>query len=1298
MRSIFRHRDTGQRRLLQFLVALCLCALKTMAFRASAQSDFTRLDWNALRVDSVLPTYTEVVPLETDHRLFDYQVRVRYPEWGALTKAEAAVAERFRDEVADTLQISTFVGISRGQGVLDIAFVPIICKNGQFLKLLSGKVEIQPMLKPALQRLRAKGLSPLSFLKGLSPVSFLNRKARARENRWAENSVLASGKWVKISVTDDGIYHLSNSLLRRMGFTQTANVHVYGYGGHLQAEQMDPDNDWDDLEEVALLPVTDGYLFLANGLTHWKNGSHVTNHYADAACYFITQTAEPATTIATKSAEKGSETMTSVKAYTLHDPDEYAWFQGGRVLVERYDYANGNSRNYQLQLPAQPVAGKEATLTVCFTAGNDQFTEITPYFNGTALPSFNIDKLSSEYQAAVSATRHFTVETPLSNSTIRFNTTSGRHARLDYFELAYDALLAITTAQPSIQFSVSGGSTLDIQYTEGQQPQLWQFAEPGQAAVVWSGESVSGEGGQRLWRVGVGDTAAESELRCIVFDAAHPSAYPQPTIVGDVQNQNLHVLDSIDMVIITPASGIFDLQAQRMADIHQQVDGLRCQVVRADQIYNEFSSGTPDATAYRRFLKMLYDRGLENGTAPRYLLLFGDCAFDNRMHTATWYGYSPDDFLLCFESKDSFSDTQTFVMEEYFGLLDDGEGRLLNQEKTDLGVGRFPVRTVREATALVDKTIRYILSEQAGAWKNVVCFIGDDGDNNQHLRMANAAADSVAERHPELEVRKVILDAYKRVSTASGNRYPEVQQVLKKQMEEGALMMNYTGHASTYCLSHEQVLRIEDFTAFNTPRPPLWVTAACDVMPFDTQKENIGELAVLNATGAAIAFYGTTRTVYATANEEMNQAFCSVVFDTDESGRPNRLGDAVRLSKVKLVEIAKDLKKVSANRNYPVNKLHYALLGDPALRLGAITNHVCLDSINGTPIQELPEDFTIHAGSKVRLAGHVEGQQQQLLTDFNGTVALRLYDSQSTVTCRNNDRLASAPFVFKTYDKQLYNGQDSVHAGRFSVTCPVPIDINYSGLKGRMLFYALSADRLSEANGYSEDFLIGGSEPNLTDTIAPRIMAWLGDEEFEDGGTVGATPYFQATIEDESGISTSGNGIGHDLELIIDGRAATTYVLNDYFVGDFGDFSRGHVAFSIPALDEGEHTLLFRAWDMMGNSGTARLRFRVDPDLKMSILNLRATNSPASTSTTFLLTHDRPGSTCDFIIEVMDFSGRRIWQHRESGATATGLYAVPWNLTTGGHPVSSGVYLFRARVSCDGGEETTATQKLIIRR
>ena len=1255
---------------------ILLWCLQLLFLSSAAAQHFTRFDWNVMRIDSVLPVYTEVVPLETDYRLFDYRVQVTYPEWAPLTKAEAAVAERFRDLLADTLQVETFVGASRGKGMIDITFVPIVFQAGKYLKLMSGKVEIIPQKKKNSQRARMVRKAPQDSLGG----------------RWASSSVLATGRWVKISVTEDGIYHLTNSQLRSMGFSNTQNVRVYGYGGHLQQEVMTPDTDWDDLEEVALLPVADGYLFYANGLTTWRSGVHVNNHYATAACYFVTEAAQATSTIERQTATAIHDPQDSIVAYAVHDPDGYAWFQGGRVLVENFDYAVGTGRTYKLSLPAKPLTEGNATLRVNFTAANSTATEVTPYYNGNALEPMSITELTSEYLFAMSSIKRYNVSLPQgTEATVLFQAPSGQHARLDYVELAYDAQLALDASHPQVQFWTPDSCTLDIRYAEGQQPQLWRLAERGQPAVAYEGQTVTGENGELICRVAV--EGEGEEARFVAFDAA--ADYPAPTIVGTIENQNLHALDSIDMVIITPASGIFDAQAQRMADVHTEIDGLRCIVVRADQIFNEFSSGTPDATAYRRFLKMLYDRGIQNGTAPRYLLLFGDCAWDNRMLSPAWRGYSPDNFLLCFESENSFSDTNTFVMEEYFGLLDDGEGRTLYSEKTDLGVGRFPVRTVKEAKALVDKTISYIRSEQAGAWKNVVCFLGDDGDNNQHLRMANDAADSVTARHPSLEVRKVIWDAYKRESTPSGNRYPEVQQIIKKQMEEGALMMNYTGHASTYTISHEQVLRIEDFTTFTTSRPPLWVTAACDVMPFDTQKENIGETAVLNETGAAIAFYGTTRTVYANANEEMNQAFCYTAFAHDEEGRPNRLGDAVRLAKQRVIES----KLAYANRQYTVNKLHYALLGDPALRLGSITNHVLLDSINGIAVGALPEDYTIHAGSKVKLAGHVEDSSDQLMADFAGTIALRLYDSQNTITCRNNDGKASEPFVFRAYDKILYNGQDSIRGGRFSVTCPVPIDISYSDKTGRLLFYALSADRLTEANGYSEDFLIGGTEVNLTDTIGPKIMAYLGDEQFQEGGTVGATPYFRADLEDESGINTSGNGIGHDLELIIDGRASTTYTLNDYFVGEFGDYSRGTVAFSIPELEAGEHSLLFRAWDMMGNAGTARLNFRVDPSLQVSILNLRVSQNPASTLTTFLLTHDRPGSVCDFVLEVFDFSGRILWSHSESGVTASGLYTIPWNLTTSaGTQVTSGVYLYRARISCDGGEQATATQKLIINR
>ncbi len=1291
---------------------LCICCLLSLCpFVAHAQKDFTRFDWNVLRIDSVLPTYTEVVPLETDYRLYDYRVRVAYPEWAPLTKAEAAVAHRFRGLVADTLQIETFVGISRGRGLLDISFVPVIFREGRFMKLLSGKVEIiphHPQKSRQLQKsrqpqksrqLHSLQLSHSSHAPLLSPPDTSN----TRPSRWASNSVLASGKWAKISVTEDGIYFLSNSQIKSMGFTSPDKIRIYGYGGHRQPEIMNPDTDWDDLEEVSVLPVAGGYLFLANGLVSWNAGSHVTNHYANAAGYFVTEAAEAPVAPEASVAPEDSIPLSTVQAYAVHDPDEYAWFQGGRVLVERYDYASSNRRSYTLTLPATPAKDSTAYLKVSFTASNDTPTEVTPTFNGEALTSMTVSELSSGYSAAASAIRRYTVKNPQQENTILFTTTAGQHARLDYVELAYEAQLSIDPAHPSFQFMAQGPATFDILYAEGQQPQLWQFPEPGRQAHAWSGQTVTNDSGRKVFRVSVSGEGLEDVQRYIVFDAAQASAFPSPTVVGRIPNQNLHALDSIDMVIITPASGFLDAQAQRIADVHSEIDGLRCQVVRADQIFNEFSSGTPDATAYRRFLKMLYDRGLEGGTAPRYLLLFGDCAWDNRMKSAYWTGYAPENFLLCFESEDSFSDTQTYVMEEYFALLDDGEGRALTREKADLGVGRFPVRTVKEARTLVDKTIQYIRAEQAGAWKNVVCFLGDDGDNNQHLQMANDVADSVAAAHPEMEVRKIIWDAYKRESTASGNRYPEVQLILQKQMEEGALMMNYTGHASTYCLSHEQVLRIEDFAAFNSPRPPLWVTAACDVMPFDTQKANIGETALLHETGAAIAFYGTTRTVYANANEEMNQAFCANVFETDEEGRPNRLGDAVRLSKALVIYWATsenyDGSAHTANRFYPVNKLHYALLGDPALRLGSITNHVLLDSINGTPVSQLPADFTIHAGSKVRLAGHVEDSEQQFMNTFTGTLAVRLYDSQNRITCRNNDGKAAQPYTFLAYDKILYNGQDSIRNGRFSITCPVSIDISYSNKTGRLLFYALSKDRLTEANGYNEDFCIGGTEPNLNDTIGPHILAYLGDESFQDGDVVGATPFFIASLQDESGICTGGSSIGHDLELVIDGKAATTYTLNDYFVGEFGDYSRGTVAFSIPAMEKGEHTLRFRAWDMMGNTSSTTLRCTVDPNLKVNILDLRLTNNPASSTTTFLLTHDRPGSQCDFVLEVFDFSGRLIWSHSESGASSTGLYSIPWNLTTGqGNAVGSGVYLYRARVSCDGSEQATATQKLIINR
>ncbi len=1254
----------------------------------SAQDDFMRLDWNELRIDSVLPVYAEVVPLESDYRSYDYHVSIRYPEWVPLTKSEQSVAERFREQLSDSLKIETFVGVARGQGLLDVSFVPIVERAGSYLKLISGKMEIMPVAKSSRNGLKLRNKMTT---RGYS-TDFI-------AGRYAAHSVLAEGQWAKISVTSDGIYHLTNSQIKKMGF-EPQRVRVYGYGGHRQNEVIDADADWDDLEEVALLPVADGYLFYANGLVHWQNGRHVVNHYATAACYFVTEGDSVVTPIASISAEPDSNdeaAASRIDAHYIYDPQEYSWYQGGSQFYENYDFATGSSRSYSFALSAQnqsermpahvSATGSDATLSIRFSAADEETnTTVTPSFNGNALLSFEIYTLG-KYDAAVESTRTFTISADkLKNANVlQLTTTQGHHARLNYFTLSYDGLLRLDDAVRQCAFNSKQGR-FSVEYANGQQPQLWRLARRGQPAVALKGITIESNG-SRFYQVRTDSEGAEYSY--VAFDAAAYASYPQPTIVGAVANQDLHATDSLDMVILTPVSGLFDAQAERLAAVHREVDALRVGIFRADQVYNEFSSGTPDATAYRRFMKMLYDRGTADGTAPRYLLLFGDGAWDNRMATSAWRTYSSDNFLLCYESENSLNDIRSYVMEEYYGLLDDGEGANVIREKTDLGVGRFPVRTLAEASALVDKTISYIYSENAGAWKNVISFLGDDGDNNEHLIMANQVAESVIAKHPEIEVRKVMWDAYPRESTASGFRFPQAKQVIDQQMEEGALMMNYTGHAATYCLSYEQVLRIEDFAAYTSPRVPLWVTAACDVMPFDTQKENVGETAILNEKAAAVAFYGTTRTVYANKNVVLNRAFCSAVFDADEQGVPNRLGDAVRYSKTYVAGTEGDSRE---------NKLHYVLLGDPALRMGSIQNRIVLDSINGTAVDDLPENYTLHAGGRMRLAGHLVDADGAALSAFEGTIHSRLYDSKSQIVCLNADG-ADEAFTYTTYDKILFNGTDSVHGGRFALTCPIPVDIKYSDEAGRLLFYAISSDRRTEANGYCEDFLLGGTEPGLNDNEGPRITAWVGGEDFENGGEVCSTPYFVAHLEDESGINTAGNSIGHDLELIIDGNPSTTYNLNTYYIGNFGDFTRGTVAFSIPELTEGQHSLLFRAWDTQNNENHITLDFTVNSSLKMHLLDLTTSINPARTQTAFLLTYDRPGCTCEFTIEVFDFAGRLLWTHTETGSNANGLYSVPWNLTTGsGFPLGSGIYLYRAHVRCDESDEVTKTRKLIINR
>lgn len=761
--------------------------------------------------------------------------------------------------------------------------------------------------------------------------------------------------------------------------------------------------------------------------------------------------------------------------------------------------------------------------------------------------------------------------------------------------------------------------------------------------------------------------------------------FPSAEYVYNITNQNLHADDFYDMVIIIPTTQKLLAQAKRLKAFHEEFDKMKVRIVPADELYNEFSSGTPDANAYRRYMKMLYDRaGNDEQKMPKYLVLFGDGSFDNRMNTTEWRGKNPDDYLLCYESENSFHKVYCYVDDGFYCLLDDNEGgNLLSADKPDIAVGRIPVVNDAQAKVVVDKIVAYNTNHNAGDWQNTIFFMGDDGNENLHMQDVEDAATMIEGLNPAYHIKKVMWDAFNRVNSAQGATYPDVSKIIKQQQAQGALIMDYVGHGVEYQISHENVLRLSDFTSFNNKNLPLWITASCDIMPFDGTVANIGESALLNPNGGAVAFFGTTRTVYANYNKRINMSFLKHVLSNDAKGKPISVGEAQRLAKNDMIDSGAD---------HTENKLQYALLGDPALVLRRPTLNISIDEINGTPCVA-GSNIVIKAGEVTTVKGHIVNHNT-----FKGKATILVRDGEETIVGKqNNKEETTTPFTYKDRTKVLFNGTDSIKDGKFTFSFAIPKDISHSNNSGLINVYAVNEDKTVSANGYNKDFTIQGGNISQTDSVGPSIFCYLNSPSFTNGGKVNSTPLLVIELLDKSGINVSGNGIGHDLQVTIDGDMNKTYNLNSNFKFDFGSYTKGTALFNIPELEPGNHQLRIRAWDIFNNSSTTDMNFTVVKGLEPTILNIDCSENPAKNHTTFIVNHTYSGNNMNVSIELFDSNGQLLWTHSQNNVSTNGSYMVPWDLTSNkGFALKTGVYLYRVLISAEGGKQVSKTKKLII--
>ena len=547
-----------------------------------------------------------------------------------------ADVRRYKAITSDSLPampvVTSKIGVERKQGSLDVSFIPLAFRDGKYQKLVSFKLNIvAKAAKTAVKRATSRA------------------SVASAASRYAEHSVLNSGRWAKIRVPSSGVYQLTDELVRRAGFSSLERVRIYGYGGELQPEALTGDylTETDDLKQLPTCTVGGRRLFYARGPVSWSSSNdRVRNYYSDYGYYFLTESDEPAATL--DSAAFASSFYPSGDDYnTLYEVDDYAWYQGGRNLYDSQVLPLGTACDYQLSSPSTSGRGSVRVVLSAYGASS-----ATVSVNDSVVGTINISS-SGEYDAMRVSSGQYSVSNLTSSNKITITETSGGTMRLDYIALHSN--------------------------------------EPKEAPRLSS------------------------------------ASFPVPEYVYNITNQDLHAHGPADMVIIISTSQHLREQAERLAALHVQADSMRVRIVPADEIFNEFSSGTPDATAYRRYMKMLYDRAETEADMPKYLVLFGDGAWDNRMVTQGWRGYSPDDFLLCFESDNSYNHIDCYVSDDFYCMLDDGEtiqdgnSRYSCYGKPDVAVGRFPVRTATEAGIMLDKLEQYMSNANAGRGRTLLC-------------------------------------------------------------------------------------------------------------------------------------------------------------------------------------------------------------------------------------------------------------------------------------------------------------------------------------------------------------------------------------------------------------------------------------------------------------------------------------------------------------------------------------------------------------------------------------------------
>jgi hypothetical protein len=1176
------------------------------------------------------------------------------------------------------------------------------------------------------------------------------RGTQAQAHVYAPASVLASGDWYKIGVPESGVYKIDRAMLSKLGLKpEQLDPHRLQLYGNATGLLPQPNATFrpDDLVQNAVQLVGDNgntvfddaeyLLFYARGPHTWeaKNGrfQHINNIYSDTAYYFLTVgTAGRRVQAAPEPAPTGSAptVITTFNERRVYEHDLVNLLLSGRQWLGE-GFRNGGQKEFVFEKLTGLVPGAPLTITSSVASTAMMSPSFALSVNGQAVGQQRTPSIGNYpfheiaqtditvYQATVPASASADLRVSLLFDTSADPNASGY---LDYLEI--NTLRQLTLSSSVLEFrsltnaGIPGINRYKLEGAAG--ATVWDVTNPRRPAAVTLDASGS--------FLAPTDTLHEF----VAFRSA--GELPVPRAFGRIANQNLHSLNAdgkLDLVIVTHP--LFRGEAERLANHRRSYNNLRVAVVTTTEVYNEYSSGAQDVTAIRDFMRQVYDRAPVGQNLN--LLLFGDASFDYKskysndrnQEPAWWRERVPfknssdfdahnQNFVPTYQSRESFAPFNartngdgyaSYSSEDYYALLDEQEGEwdeldFTTFEFMDVGVGRLPVRlpdnvlpnsprATEQAHQMVDKLIAYDAPATYGKWRNRITLVSDDGDSDLFIGKGSEEliATSLKNADPAYNLHKVYLDLYPQFAVAAGQRSSEANRAIDESFERGSLIINYLGHGGPKGWADEQILTNTSVLALqNKNTLPFLVTGTCDFATYDNPDfTSAGEQVLTDNMneGGAIGLFTTTRVVGAGDNLGLNKAFYNRVFEVLPDGRHPGIGTVI----------------MNAKNDYPqggTNNRNYTLLGDPSAPLAYPQEQVVLRTINNQPVVAFAD--TLHALSRIKLEGEVRNNAG-IVTDFSGTAQVTIFDKPATVMTLGNETgyPEDQPRPVTVQESIIYDGQATVRNGQFRVEFVVPKDINYNVGLGKISLYAADPGHRTDAHGTLLQPIGGAALDAATDITPPAIRLSLNDTTFASGGITDLNPTLLASLSDESGINTTGAGIGHEITATLDRDPNKLVVLNDAYTAEVDNFKAGRVRYLLKDLAPGPHVLKLKAWDTYNNSSEREIEFIAANSEQLALNHVLNYPNPFSSVTQFHFDHNRSGEELDVQVQIFTVTGRLV---RTLRATVPGSESHQGTLTWNGRDdyddqLARGVYVYRLSVRVgQNGPTASKYEKLVL--